>query len=475
MITIQGVLVGLVVALEACCNGVHASVALPKWFGDNMVLQTNAEYGARSFLNGKASPGEKVIVEVSAESSISGGPTYTVVADQEGDWKVQLTPIYSKRPINITVTGSEGINVVRASNVLMGDVFLCSGQSNMKFPLKFAFNATQEIESLNDYPNFRFFATAKDYSDVPLWDFSDNSTSGCNLGSSCNLWITQQEALKLRDDPIPGNPHLRGESSTVPNNYISDFSAVCFMTVRDIARLHNSIGSDRPMGLIQAAYGATRVEAWMSDEAIENTGPKFAPHVPKGLDPPNQKSVLYNAMISPWTHFSIRAVLWYQGERNGLQKIPGVDQTSYYATMYQSMIADWRVKKGIGDFAWGTVQLPPSVPSGTDPSKQMETGFMQIRLAQALTEPHPGGLTDISAVAVTLDLGGSSANGYMHPPNKNEISRRLALGVMHAAYATQEPLWTGPVLADVSQLGSEVFITFSEKSVASGMVLRDVT
>ena len=93
-----------------------------------------------------------------------------------------------------------------------------------------------------------------------------------------------------------------------------------------------------------------------------------------------------------------------------ISKDPGVDPTCYCATMYQSTIADWRQKKGIGDFAWGTVQLPPSIQSGTDPS--VETGRMQIRLAEAPTEPHPGGLTDISAVAVTLDLGGSNAMAH---------------------------------------------------------------
>jgi hypothetical protein len=145
--------------------------------------------------------------------------------------------------------------VVRASNVLMGDVFLCSGQSNLVFPLHLAFNATQEIESLNEYPNFRFFATARDYSpDDPLWGFSDNMDR-CDFGSSCNVWMTQQEALTLRDDPTPRDPYHRAGDTQPNNNFIGNFSAVCFMTVRNIARLHSSIGSDRPIGLIQAAWG----------------------------------------------------------------------------------------------------------------------------------------------------------------------------------------------------------------------------
>ena len=107
--------------------------------------------------------------------------------------------------------------------------------------------------------------------------------------------------------------------------------------------------------------------------------------------------------------------------------------------MYQSMIADWREKKGMGDFAFMTVQLPPSIDYSKDPTSAsaLSTGRMQIRLAEAEASPHSNGLTDISGVAVTLDCGGKSAWGSDHPPNKNEISRRLALQTVHAAFAQQ--------------------------------------
>ena len=110
----------------------------------------------------------------------------------------------------------------------------------------------------------------------------------------------------------------------------------------------------------------------------------------------------------------------WQGEANADQKIQGVDQTEYYSTMLQSMIADWRERKGMGDFAFITMQLPPSVPviiyasgmhvtecsfqAGTDVSKQMGTGRMQIRLAEAATLPHTNGRTDISGMAVGIDM-----------------------------------------------------------------------
>jgi hypothetical protein len=189
-------------------------------------------------------------------------------------------------------------------------------------------------------------------------------------------------------------------------------------------------------------------------------------------------------MVAPWKHFSIRAALWNQGEANANEKIAGVDQTEYYADMYQRMIADWRDKKGMGDFAWLTQGLPPSVPTNTSREEQMKTGRMEIRLAQAEAATHSGSLTDISGTGVAIDLGGSSVMKIDHPPNKNEMSRRLALQAVHVAYAKQGRLksllntkstttWTGPELEAVARSSDALLLTFRNYS-ASGMSLRDV-
>ena len=138
--------------------------------------------------------------------------------------------------------------------------------------------------------------------------------------------------------------------------------------------------------------------------------------------------------------------------------------------MYQSLIRDWRQRKGTGDFAFGTIQLPPSVPSTTPLPAQMDTGRMQIRLAEAEARSHRFGFTDISEVAVTLDLGGKSSWGFDHPPNKNEMARRLALATAHAAYGLQEPAWTGPVLQTITASDGTLTIRFQDASLA----LRDV-
>lgn len=213
---------------------------------------------------------------------------------------------------------------------------------------------------------------------------------------------------------------------------------------------------------------------------------RLLPRAEVGMDclfGPSENNVCWHALDD----------LWRPGEANADQKISGVDQTRYYAAMYQSMIASWRDLKGMGDFAFMTVQLPPSVPSTEDPAKAMGTGRMQIRLAEAEASPHSGGLTDISGVAVTLDCGGKSAWGWDHPPNKNEIARRLALQTVHAAFAVQgriphasadcadpesssadcSSMWTGPVFESASTSGEEVSLTFKGFS-AAGLKLKDV-
>ena len=158
--------------------------------------------------------------------------------------------------------------------------------------------------------------------------------------------------------------------------------------------------SGKPVALIQSAWGGTRVEAWMPAEAIAAAAPSAGAH-PPSKEKQNNVSVLYNAMVKPWDKYAVRAALWYQGEANADQKIPGNDQTEYYAAMYQAMIASWRELKGMGDFAFMTVQLPPSLPSTADPTKELGTGRMQIRLAEAEASPHSGGLTDISGPPIT--------------------------------------------------------------------------
>lgn len=323
----------------------------------------------------------------------------------------------------------------------------------MVFPMKLALNATAEIASIADFPKFRFFMTGLDARSEPQWDLAEEP-QGCD-GLLCNRWVEANAS------------------------YLAEFSALCYMTARDIAKLH--LGG-RPVGLVQSAWGGTRLEAWMSAESLSATS--VAKHVPSKSEQ-NAASVLFNAMVAPWNHMAVRAAFWYQGEANADQKVAEVDQRAYYAELYQAMIKDWRDRKGMGDFAWLTMQLPPSVAAGTAPSEQMGTGRMEIRLAQAESDTRANGLTDISGLAVGLDLGGRSAWGIDHPPNKNEMARRLALQAIHVAYAEQgrqpslipdqgDTVWTGPQISSIERATSSKIVLHFTALSSDGMRLDDV-
>eukprot|EP01051_Picozoa_sp_SAG22_P009971 SAG22_NODE_869_length_6749_cov_3.048120_2_plen_278_part_00 len=206
----------------------------------------------------------------------------------------------------------------------------------------------------------------------------------------------------------------------------------------------------------------------------------------------NVESALFNGMVNPFTNMSIRAALWCkcswpnhtavvllrefglsraymylstvadQGEENADQACQAnssmwpatpaahVQPVEYYSAAYAAMLRDWRHSKGVS-FAAGTMQLPPSVKAWIDPaiSNPLWAGRPVIREAQAVSLGHPAGnTTEDSGVAVTIDCGGASNWGDDHPPNKPEMSRRLALQLLHTAYGLDQaaglPLWTGP-------------------------------
>lgn len=446
---------------------INAEVILPQWFGDYMVLQSNSEYGARSFINGKATANESVRVSVSLGSKILN--TYETIASPQGDWIIQVlvSNTIGNNTYTINVTGSNTTTPKIARDVLGGDVFLCSGQSNMVFPMQLTINASEEIATLKYYPNFRFFKTNIGTSEKPQFLLPENCTDPKNECSECNKWYTSSEAMST--------------------NYIQDFSAVCYMTVRDVARLHSTIGESKAVGLVQSAVGGTRIEAWMSSKAIQKAT-KSA-----GLAPPepssnsyNKPSALYNAMIAPFNKMSIRSALWYQGEANA-ETSYSVSKIDFYASYLTSMIESWRDLKGIGDFGFFVVALPPSMPAEEPEASQLASGRPEVRIAEIeVATPRPGSIVDNSGVAICTELGGSSAWGIDHPYNKVEISKRLALQVVHGAYGIQgrmnatengeelyTSLWTGPVLRSVKVYETNVTIHFQDFS-STKLNLHDV-
>ena len=398
---------------------VQGNVKLPGIFSDNMVLQREM----RVPVWGWADPGESVRVEI-------GGHFAQTLADSNGKWKVYLNPLDTGGPFQLTITGK---NSVIIQNVLVGEVWVCSGQSNMAMEVQESANAKQEISSA-DYPQIREFQVKRTKSLKPLEDVSPvehPETSGLNKWEVC-------------------------DSSTVGH-----FTAVGYYFGLNLYKKLKV-----PIGLIHASWGGTTAEAWTPRDTME-TDPelhlilkhwpdynndeewlkeeyeKFVKAVEnahtQGLPEPlyfNQPSVLFNGIIAPVIPYAIRGVVWYQGESNAYRSYQ-------YRALLPALIKKWRSIWGEGTFPFLIVQLAnyhfePQV-------------FPELREAQnmALSLPH-------TAIVVTIDLGDSAS---IHPLNKQEVGRRLFLVASNKVYG-EEILCSGPAFKSMYIAGNTCSITF---------------
>lgn len=372
--------------LLAEVGAVAAAVQLASPFGNNMVLQR----GKPVPVWGTAAPAEAVSVDFA-------GQTVATTADANGRWRVELPVLTaSATPRDLTVTGT---NTVTLTNVLVGEVWLCSGQSNMEWEVEDANDAAVEIAAAN-YPLIRLATVAQ------VIGFTPAETVAVT-------WAECQPA-------------------TVPK-----FSAVAYYFARE---LHQRLGI--PVAVMDAAWGGTPVEAWMSLENLQSD-PAFSPVFDRWDDSVTKKmsTGLYNGMIHPLFPFALRGVTWYQGEENA----PRYDE---YRKLFPAMIREWRAKFQQGDIPFYFVQLA-NMNRSNDPTG-MQWAFQREAQMQGLTLPNTG-------VAVAIDLG---EDNNIHPTNKQDVGRRLALNALARDYGV-EIEYSGPVFAGLDREGSALRVRFT--------------
>ncbi|HEU5078451.1 MAG TPA: sialate O-acetylesterase [Opitutaceae bacterium] len=404
----------LAVALAAPAS--RAEVKLAPLFVDHAVFQRDAHVPVW----GEATPGERVTVSFKTQ-------TAEATADEHGRWSVTLDPMKaSKEPADLLVKAT---NEIRVSDVLVGDVWLCSGQSNMEWQLARSDHGAEEIAAAN-FPLIRQFLVSRQ--PVSL------------------------DQLQQRETWSVCSPETAG-----------DFTGVGYFFAREI---HRDQGV--PIGLINSSWGGTPIEAWMSDEALISNpafqivfqrwadeiaafpekrraferaqaewekraaaakakGEAFhtaAPRAPGGLWDQNKPSRLFTTMIAPVIPGAVRGVLWYQGETNG-------GRPREYEALLSAMMRDWRHRWGAGDFPFFVVQLPNYASgdaAGTDWARLREAQANAVR-----TEPN-------AAIAVTIDIGDPND---VHPTNKKDVGHRLALLARGKVYgesiACEGPIFAG--------------------------------
>ena len=366
-------LVSLLVTAQLYCQ-----LRLPDVISDNMVLQRNAD--ARIW--GWDNPGEEITVRAGWTLEKSEAQ-----ADEEGKWSVTLPTTIAGGPYSIYIKGSDEIEV---KNVLLGDVWICSGQSNMEYMIRWMGgwkNPWFERDSID--------IVTKGYTSIRLFQLQKNTS----------------------DTPVDEH---QGEWMLVSSEMVLDFSAVAFFFGRE---LNNRIGV--PVGLVSTNWGGTPAEAWTSDQTLKEN-PELEYYVSRDYSSMAERlkpSRLFNAMIYPLLNMNITGVIWYQGERNRNDAI-------HYRKLFPAMIRDWRKQFGQGDFPFYYVQIAPY-----NYDKPMVGALVREAQLMALAVPGTG-------MVVTTDLGDPD---NIHPIKKQEVGRRLARNALALHYGISGLKYSGPI------------------------------
>lgn len=359
-----------------------AAVEPNSMFSDNAVLQQGIEIPVW----GTACDGERVTVSIASQKA-------TTTAEN-GKWVVKLPPMKAGGPYTMTFSGS---NTVEIKNVLVGEVWVCSGQSNMQFGLNSAANAEDALaEAAN--PMIRLAQVPNIMSSKPIAD-AGISWAECSRDTAAS------------------------------------FSAVGYFFGKKLSE-----NLKVPVGLINASWGGTTVQAWTARRAVLNYWDywKLVHSYPGAEDSPNRPSVLYNAMIAPIIPFGIRGAIWYQGESNA-------GWAYAYRKDFPALIRNWRDDWGQGDFPFLFVQIAPF-------AEPMEGTWAELREAQLLTSltvPNTG-------MAVITDYGDPV---MIHPIQKKPVGERLARIALAKTYG-KDIVYSGPLYKAMKVNGSEAVISF---------------
>lgn len=396
----------LCLALLSGTAGV-AQIRVPRMVSDGMVLQRDMPLRIWGF----ASPGEKVTVKFAGETA-SG------VTDDNGKWVVRLSPKKAGGPYNMDI---DGINHVWLKNILVGEVWVLSGQTGMAMPMEKVKEKYADLIAHADNASIRQFLVTLRY------DFKT-----------------------ARENTPPG----KWEPAT-PTSVLS-FSALGYFFAR---QLYEQVHV--PIGLINVCAADAPAEAWLSKEALR-LFPDYAAEAARYTDSifkegtgpadPMTPGGLFNGMIAPIDLHTVRGIIWYQGEAN-------LPKAAEYAALLPTLINDWRRHWNEGNLPFLYVQLPAHGPVKETPE---ESRWAELREAQrmALALPNTG-------MTVATDLGDA---GDVPGQNREELSRRLLLAAEAIAYEKKNFISTGPLYHSMKVHGDRVHITFTE--INTGLIVK---
>lgn len=386
-------------------QSIKAEVRLPAIVSSNMVLQRNTTVSLWGWADAK----EKVSIQLSWQKG-----RLNIVADNDGNWRVEVKTTSSREAQSIHIKSKS--SDIKLENVLFGEVWLCSGQSNMEQPVK-GFNGQPTFggnmavaKSAN--PDLRLFTVDRQASKTPLADIEN--------------YIAWQDAS--------------------PES-VREFSAVAYFFGQQLQEI-----LDVPVGLIHTSWGGSSVEAWISEEAISAYQEVNLEDVDINQRSNHIPTALFNAMINPVLSYTIKGVLWYQGESNRLDP-------DNYTKLFPAMVKDWRTRWGLGDFPFYYVQIAPYWYNNDNAfNDAANSAFIREAQLKCLD------LIPNSGMAVTMDIGNRLC---IHPPKKKEVADRLIFNALNQTYGFNNVKYDTPVFNKSEVKDGGMVLNF--KNASSGL------
>ncbi|MDD4489149.1 MAG: sialate O-acetylesterase [Paludibacter sp.] len=373
-------------------TALNADIKLPAFFSSDMVLQQQTT----AKIWGKAEPNKKVTLYTSWNLK-----RYKTTADKDGNWKLSFATTKAGGPYTMVLSDGKPVTL---NNILLGEVWICSGQSNMEMPMKG--NSGQPIEGGNI-------------------DILKSENSKIRL-----FRVSRKAELKAQTD-------VTGRWEEAMPVSVRDFSATAYYFGRLLQETLKV-----PVGLIASSWGGSSIEAWMNEEMLAAFPQAKIPQSGENIKSPHQTpTMLYKGMIHPLVGFPIKGVIWYQAESNR-------NRYESYAAMFKAMTEGWRKAwNPEEDMPFYFCQMAPYAYNGS-----VNSAFIREAQAKAAKEPYTG-------MAVLMDAGEANC---IHPAKKKEAGERMALLAITKTYNITGIESESPEFKNIEIKGSEVTVYFDK-------------
>jgi sialate O-acetylesterase len=348
--------------------------------------------------------------------------TYKTVSDNTGKWQISVQTPPAGGPYEIRI--SDGDELV-LKNILIGEVWFCSGQSNMEMPMK-GFGVQQQVDGAVEV-----ILKAKELTPIRIYS-NDYDEKG---------WTYQHSKKPLED--------CKGQWYTNSSENVASASATAYYFAKYLQEALNV-----PVGIVVASWGGSNIIAWMSEETVKPFGVDLS-HLADSVDLSKKSKqriacLLYNAKIEPLLNYKIKGFLWYQGEDNR-------NSPDLYEKLFPAMVKDYRTKWGIGDFSFYSVEIAPY--NYEDPNKINVAKFREMQLR--LTKEIPN-----SGIALTTDIGDPYS---IHPGNKSDVGKRLAYWALAKDYGKKYIGYATPIYRSMEIENKKIIITFENAIKDNGL------